>query len=888
MRPAPSLLAAATALLAGPAAAERPAVLGDLNPSPFTPIAAARDFLDLGDGRSAFVTAEGLWATDGTPEGTRPLAARPSGTGSRGDDIGLARLGARLIFVAGERPLAGEPWVFEGGQSTLLAELEPGDRAASPHLRTLDDTLWLRGTGDYSAPPSLFRMRADQATPERVIDGAASALTQLEIAAAGEGATVWAAGVGQQGLRVWRVAGRGSPREADLSALPTDARAGDGRLVLLEGPGDPWLTFVGGWGPLALYALRPDGRVEPIARASLAAQAQVVLRVGHELLVSVSDEVGAATLVRLRPNDGTQEILHTFVEPGTAFLRPAGEGRALVLPPIGPEAAPALLYANRRLTPLPGLEGRALSGVAEDAGGLVVSGWMRGSREPPQFVARVTQTGLRTILEIPATRSGAPALHTSRGRVFFSAATEAGTGLFVVHGDEARWLSTLTARRTADLSPHHPHAFGDADQARLYFRGSAGFGYGLGVSDGTTRGTTLEPGGRRVLGRVADRLIVAEYGCVGGGTCLEALDPTGTRTSLGTLDGMATGGAQAGGHLYFKEGFTRLWRTDGRSAAEEVLGGRYSSGGSGLMRRLGRGVVFTNSQYGALRWTDGAEVRELPDTRGLHHFGLSFGDDLLLARGRQLDRLRADGTKVVLQPDVTFQRGGSVVHDFAVQAGGRVFATTEHGLIVTDGTPEGTLRIPVGERYTRLEAAAALGDRLFFTAEDPEAGYEPWVSDGTVAGTHRFVDLFEGPGSSDPGAYLEVDGYLLFAANTATVGRELFVSDGTPAGTRRLFDAVPGPFGADPTWFARAGDTVFFDGVHPQFGRELWAFDWTKVQDILPKTPAPPEPAPRPAPADPEGLKGNSGCSCRSAPTGDTALALIALMGLWLTRRRCV
>ncbi len=47
--------------------------------------------------------------------------------------------------------------------------------------------------------------------------------------------------------------------------------------------------------------------------------------------------------------------------------------------------------------------------------------------------------------------------------------------------------------------------------------------------------------------------------------------------------------------------------------------------------------------------------------------------------------------------------------------------------------------------------AAAIGDRLFFTADDGFHGGEPWVSDGTAAGTRMFADLVpRGTGTERP------------------------------------------------------------------------------------------------------------------------------------------
>jgi ELWxxDGT repeat protein len=87
----------------------------------------------------------------------------------------------------------------------------------------------------------------------------------------------------------------------------------------------------------------------------------------------------------------------------------------------------------------------------------------------------------------------------------------------------------------------------------------------------------------------------------------------------------------------------------------------------------------------------------------------------------------------------------------------------------------------------------ALADRLIFSAGDTTSGYEPWVSDGTVAGTFRLADLVPGTGSSSPVGFTLARSTVYFiAANPDRVGKRLFQTDGTPAGT------IPVPLAAGP------------------------------------------------------------------------------------------
>ena len=72
----------------------------------------------------------------------------------------------------------------------------------------------------------------------------------------------------------------------------------------------------------------------------------------------------------------------------------------------------------------------------------------------------------------------------------------------------------------------------------------------------------------------------------------------------------------------------------------------------------------------------------------------------------------------------------------------------------------------------------AVGNTLYFTANDGTNGYELWKSDGTASGTVMVKDIRSGSGSSFP-SYLTVVGNThYFTANDGTNGFELWKFDG--------------------------------------------------------------------------------------------------------------
>jgi len=211
------------------------------------------------------------------------------------------------------------------------------------------------------------------------------------------------------------------------------------------------------------------------------------------------------------------------------------------------------------------------------------------------------------------------------------------------------------------------------------------------------------------------------------------------------------------------------------------------------------------------------------------------------------------------------------VLDATVLPAGPGYAATATLVRDIDGTPR-----VLGSRPRDF---VALGEQALFVATTPEHDDEPWVTDGTAAGTHLLKDLEPGPddlesggircvvafGSgalllSPTGARLADDGRAMAVWRTDgttertvelarvagpgacamaalgdrvvfTVVRrepdrwwvlELWTSDATPAGTQRLASFRTEYFHSTP--LQRAGDVVFFM-PRTESGVELWRTD---------------------------------------------------------------
>lgn len=151
---------------------------------------------------------------------------------------------------------------------------------------------------------------------------------------------------------------------------------------------------------------------------------------------------------------------------------------------------------------------------------------------------------------------------------------------------------------------------------------------------------------------------------------------------------------------------------------------------------------------------------------------------------------------------------------------------------ITDGTPANTHRIAdlfpgVGSSLAETDHAVDLDGIVYFTACDAATDYELWRTDGTAAGSWRVADVQPGVQGSSPTELFAHAGEVWFAAAPVATGRELYRSDGSAAGTRLVADVEPGAVGSDPIRFVSVGARLFFEARTSRYGDEIWSSDGT-------------------------------------------------------------
>jgi ELWxxDGT repeat protein len=158
---------------------------------------------------------------------------------------------------------------------------------------------------------------------------------------------------------------------------------------------------------------------------------------------------------------------------------------------------------------------------------------------------------------------------------------------------------------------------------------------------------------------------------------------------------------------------------------------------------------------------------------------------------------------------------------------------------LTNAVPE-----PLPRGMTSLGALA-----LF--AADSANGREPWVTDGTPAGTHELRDLRPGSANSIPlltEEFAATSSLVYFSADDGVHGDELWRTDGTSLGTVMVGDLRPGSAGSAPERLTPDGNRLWFTAIHATAGRELWLTDGTATGTTMIEL------APGPAASFPEQL----------------------------------
>ena len=117
----------------------------------------------------------------------------------------------------------------------------------------------------------------------------------------------------------------------------------------------------------------------------------------------------------------------------------------------------------------------------------------------------------------------------------------------------------------------------------------------------------------------------------------------------------------------------------------------------------------------------------------------------------------------------------------------------------------------------------AIGDTLYFTANDGTHGYELWKANGTTA--TMIQDISVGAGDSSPSGFASLGSYVYFSATTSESGNELWRTNGTTATI--VSDIYPGTNGSSITLLVQLGNYILFQADDGEHGYEMWRTNGT-------------------------------------------------------------
>lgn len=307
------------------------------------------------------------------------------------------------------------------------------------------------------------------------------------------------------------------------------------------------------------------------------------------------------------------------------------------------------------------------------------------------------------------------------------------------------------------------------------------------------------------------------------------------------------------GKLYFPgndgQHGEELWVSDGTAAGtvmvKDIFGGASGSQPDNLVVFNGK-LYFsaTDEGHGKEVWvTDGTEAGTQvykdfePGSFTSSVDYLAVANDLLFIRATQSGTLKlwsTNGPAANLLPlaEADYAFGSS--KNAAAGANKVYFVGASNALWVSDGTLLGTKKLLDSPSFfASYSHMTVIGDKLYYGFGQDSYSTEPWVSNGTEAGTVQLAEMV--PGEFDGGSptyFIEYKNFVYFRGKN-----QLWRTDGTPAGTVLFEDGIE-PFG-NINFDGKEGlvfnNTLYFSAADNTNGEELWSTNGTVAGTALVK-----------------------------------------------------
>lgn len=788
-----------------------------------------------------------LWRSDGTAAGT--FMVRDIFPGEEGSSpLSLVNFNDRLYFFASDGVTGREFWTSDGTEegTVLVKDMSPNQSDSSlfrppviangmmffnPYTRDFGDELWVSdGTTDGT---KLVKDIVPGPDGARIFD--LVSIGRQVLFSAIDGAT---------GSEIWRSDGTEQGTVLVKDAVPGENGSNPSYMFAWEG---------------AAYYQATDGTN------------------GYEIWKSDGTEQGTFMLADLNPGSDSSSARNFMAANGALYFQATGPG-------IGVE-----LFKTDGTAQGTGL----VKDINPGSGSSVPADFIRYGNSvffranelatgTEMWMTDGTEAGTQRVLDLHPEGSGTFADPVILDGLLYFAAQNAESGLELFRSDGTPEGTALVK----DVYPGPSHGYQNqliVFDGALYFGGNDGAnGSTLWRSDGTEEGTALvkniNPASTsshpRNLTVAADSLFfIASDGITGDE--LWKSDGTEDGTELvkeinprsSSLIAQMTAFADmllfvARDPDFEREPFT----SDGTAGGTHVIKDIYPGNEGSFPTQytiIGDTVFFIaeDDVDGTALWkSDGTEQGTIK-VRDVYPGNDQDGIDNLAAAGNTLFFLGNDGnsgaelwksngnTAGTVRVKNIAPGANSSLPDNLTGVGNTLFFTAyspsyesgaEPSLWKSDGTNGGTVQVAVlnAQSDPKFEQFLAVGDLLYFVADDGEHGRELWRSDGTTEGTYLVKDIWPGIGRSSIRNIINVDGRLYFYAVSPNGGGELWTSDGTENGTRLLADIYPDG-NSNIEDLLEINGTLFFSAEDGTHGRELWqshgSMDGTfMVADIYP------------------------------------------------------
>jgi ELWxxDGT repeat protein len=769
---------------------------------------------------SIFNTTTGnreLWASDGTDAGT---ARVPAATGAAFSMAATLLTNGKLYFLSLLPDETIEPWVTDGTsvgtfRLSTIPNISPDPNGVSSLGRAGSYVIFAANTSD--AGRELWRIDPSNGSVARVTDIAPGATSGLPPGATfgsvGSTAVFMASATGDSTMSLWRTDGTAAGTYAIASLAPFQALT-----TLFFGSGtNGTILFFAGSPATDLWAT--DGSTAGTVKLASGASSDALREFGGHYYFSTI----AAAPAQVWTSDGTVATTKILAQiPGSVsgiLSGIAGDANQVFVRNVTSGLTGTVYRIDRATSQLTTLLNYSFSAIAAFGNGVFTfaRGKLYFDNEDPQngreiWTSDGTVAGSMLLKDIAAetqTQSSNPADFVSFNSQLFFTADDGIAGREVWHSDGTSQGTMLLVDANPGAAGSSPSDLSVANGALYFFATDSSGTAHLWRSDGTAAGT-------KALGAVSPRPdVLRSPGCdsravaLGGSVYFAGYDAAAAM-QLWKSDGTAAGTQRvtnivtpsfglgvcyltvSAGQLYFQanDGMTgsELWVSDGTAAGThevaDILPGLSGSTPTQLTAFMGSlYFLASDGTHGSQLWSSNGTAA---GTVSSPLFGTGTPLGIASMASTLLIRVQTAGT-----PAIWSSSGNGASPTLLGNDYGSMFGLT-NPLFANRG---------FGYFAGGMSTAAVLD-------------VEPWVTDGTAAGTHVLMTINPGVGSF-PSNFADFDGITVFDATLPDSTTQLLRTNGSKTAVLAAIDI-------GQTHLA-AGQNLFYTSFDSTSGTELWA-----------------------------------------------------------------